>query len=214
MEELEGKGFLTEIITAVLEEMGNQPEYQFVPWKRCESMLQRGQAWAAFPYVYTEERAKKFDFSTPISKSMSQFVYYGGKMKGVTWDQFEDLKSYKIGGVQGNFYIELFKKHGISLDLTTKEQYAIKKLIKGKIDLLPMNVIVGWDLIKKEYPYNVHKFGTLPKPIRIGYDHLIVSKSYPNTKAILTKFNTAFEVVTTKPIYHEILKKYHIKDQF
>ncbi len=37
---LEHRGFSTEIVSAVFQEMGKEVEYKFYPWRRCEDLVQ------------------------------------------------------------------------------------------------------------------------------------------------------------------------------
>jgi polar amino acid transport system substrate-binding protein len=188
-------GEFTNRVTIVLKEMGVEPDYLFYPWGRCFDSVEKGRVWAAFPYSYTLERAKKVWYSDMLSCSKTVFFYYDGE--GTTreyhFERLEDLKAYRIGGVTGYFYEELFRKIGLSVDYVNKEINAMEKLKLGRIDLMPVNERVGWSLIKTHFPDDTHKFKTLDNPLSISPLRLIVSKDYPESKELLDRFNKALK---------------------
>lgn len=210
-ENLEGYGFITEIISEVIKEMDMEPEYKFYQWKRCYSLVKRGKVWAAFPYSYTEERAQEVLFSDTVGESTTKFFYYK-KTKDYTFETLEDLKPYKIAGVKGYFYEEDFNQAGLSVSYTSDETSALKRLVAGRVELMPLNELVGWALIKTEFPDEIDHFGTLPKAYSVAELKLIVSKDYPNSMELLKKFNETLKNVKTMESYNAILMKYGLKD--
>ena len=192
---MDGYGEFTRSVTTVLKEMGIEPKYHFYPWRRCFDAVVKGRAWAAFPYSYTQEREKKVWYSDPLSCSKTVFFYYdGGKApKRFIFSNLEDLKPYRVGGVTGYFYEEAFKDAGLNVDYVNKEINAIEKLKMGRIDLMPVNERVGWNLIKTHFPNEADKFKTIAKPLDMNALHLIVSKEYPEAKKLLERFNQALK---------------------
>lgn len=214
-ESMDGKGFFTEIVTAVLNEMGAEYEYAFYPWERCEKAVESGNVWAAFPYAYTAERAEKYLYSEKMAFAYTKFFYYkknpnSGKFK---YDTLEDLKNFKVGGINGYFYKDAFDKAKLNVDWVSNEDEALKMLIKGRIDLAPFSELAGWDMIKKNFPDEVDNFAILDKPINADNADLslIVSKAYPNSQELLDKFNKAFQTIKDNGTYDSIMKKYNLK---
>ena len=206
-ESLQGYGFITEIITGTFQEMGLAPEYEFHKWKRCYSLVIRGDVWAAFPYSFTEERAKEVLFSDTIGKSLTRFFYYK-KAKEYKYETLEDLKAYEIGGVKGYFYEDAFQQAGLNVSYTSDELSSLKRLAAGRVELIPLNELVGWDLIKKNFPDQAADFGVLEKPYDTSELRLIVSKAYPGSEELLNRFNTSLKKMKNTDNYRNILKKY------
>jgi polar amino acid transport system substrate-binding protein len=188
-------GEFTKRVTTVLNEMGVEPDYQFYPWGRCFDSVEKSRVWAAFPYSYTVERSQKVWFSDMLSCSTTVFFYYDdkGATREYRYERLEDLKSYRVGGVTGYFYEKAFQKAGLSVDYVNKEIYAMEKLKMGRIDLMPVNKQVGWNLIKTHFPDDAHKFNILANPLSVSPLSLIVSKDYPGSKELLERFNTAIQ---------------------
>lgn len=208
-EHMEGYGFITEIVTEVCREMNIQPEYRFFPWRRCYTSVLSGKIWGAFPYSYTEERAKEVFFSEPVGESKTVFFYY--KEKKCDYETLADLKSCKVGGVVGYFYEEALKKAGLDVDYAPDEASAVRKLFAGRTDLLPLNELVGWRLIKTEYPDHIKEFGVLEKPYDVSELRVIASKSHPESESYLKRFNQALIKVKTSDTFKRILTKYGLK---
>jgi polar amino acid transport system substrate-binding protein len=190
---MQNYGKFTKRVTTVLKAMGIEPHYLFYPWGRCYDAVAKGRVWAAFPYSYTKKRAEKVWFSDKLSCSKTVFFYYDRGKSAVKYryNSLKDIKAYKIGGVIGYFYEDSFKRAGLKVDYVNKEINAIEQLKIGRIDLLPINNLVGWDLIKTHFPEDAHNFKTLPKPLSINPLCLIVSKHYPGSKKLLQRFNRA-----------------------
>ena len=193
-------GEFTQRVTIIFQEMDIEPEYRFYPWGRCFDSVIKGRTWAAFPYSYTKDRAKKVWFSDMLSCSKTLFFYYEDEDSTTTYrvKELEDLKLYKLGGVRGYFYEEFFEKAGLDVDYVNKEINAIEKLKLGRIDLMPVNELVGWNLIKTHFSGERHRFKTLSLPLSVNPLHLIISKEYPGSKKMLKLFNQALAACVEK----------------
>ena len=69
-ETLPNHGGVAELVVAIVNEMGMDLKYEFVPWVRAESLVKRGDVFGAFPYASNEQRRKDFDFSDPLFASL------------------------------------------------------------------------------------------------------------------------------------------------
>ena len=209
-ETLEGYGFITEIVTEVMVEMGLTPKYEFHSWTRCYSLVKRGRVWAAFPYSYTAERAQDVLFSDTIGESTTKFFYYN-KEQPYPYERLEDLRPYKLAGVKGYFYEQDFQENGLDVSYTSDELSALKRLAAGRVDLMPMNELVGWALIQKHFPAEAEKFGTLEKAYDTNELKLIVSKEFPEGQELLQQFNEALQRVKQTDAYRAIFTKYGLQ---
>lgn len=210
--EREGYGVITEILSEVFEEMDIEPEYEFYSWEKCYTLVKQGEVWAAFPYAYTEERAKEVLFSETIGESTTRFFYY--KIPPAkTYEILEDLQPYKIVGVKGYFYKEDFQQASLNVTYLDNETQALQKLFAGEADLMPLNELVGWALIKDLFPDNVDEFGTLETPYNVHELKLIVSKDYPESNKLLKQFNKALKRFKNSKYYNAILRKYGLRPQ-
>lgn len=204
---LKNYGFITEIISQVLKQMDMKPEYHFYPWRRCYRKTVLGEVQAAFPYAYTKDRAKEVLYSEPIFDSRAKFFFYGNNAI-FTYNSLDDLKRYRIGGILGYFHEEIFKKAGIKTAYYSSELAALKHLKRGFIDLLPLNLLVGMNLIKKNFPDEMHRFGTLEKTFSEQALHLIVSKKHNSADLWIEKFNTELARFKKTTRFRKLLEGY------
>jgi polar amino acid transport system substrate-binding protein len=205
---MSNKGFVSEIVTKVVKLMNMDTEIKFYPWRRCYQYVLWGKAWAAYPYSFTEERAKEVAFSDDVAFSTTKFFFCkSGQKKKFTYNELNDLKNYIVGGVIGYYYEEIFKKANLKIDYVAKESMALEKLFLGRIQLLPMNEMVGWELIRKTFPENVAMFGTLEKPLDRKSMQLIVDKKNDKSIKLMKKFNTQLTVFMKSNQYQQIIDK-------
>lgn len=192
-------GIFTQIVISVFNTMSMKTKFVYAPWKRVEVIVNKGQAFAAIPYSYTDERAKIFDYSIPIMDSTYIFLY-NKKIypNGIHYKELKDLKPYRIGGVIGYWYDGLFKNVGLNVEYVTSDEQGIKKLYAGRIDLAATDKLVGQLLIKQLYPKETDVFAELTQPFAHQCLHLMVSRHYPNAKQITEKFNETFKKLDYK----------------
>jgi polar amino acid transport system substrate-binding protein len=204
---LENGGFITQILSDAFSAMGVEVRFVFYPWRRCYESVVSNRVWAAFPYSRTEERAEEVIFSDVVSYSVTKFFVHGPPHIEA-YAGPASLKPYRIGGVIGYFYEEEFRRHGLSVDYASREISAIEMLMKGRTDLLPLNELVGWRLIRNRFPDHMDRFRVLEPPYSKDPLHLIVSKTYPGGDELLERFNRALRTVKNNYIYDGILERY------
>jgi polar amino acid transport system substrate-binding protein len=207
-ETLEESGFFTEIVSAVFDEMGKTPRYEFYPWERAEKVVADGESWGAFPYSYNEERAKTYTFSDNVVYASTYFFYYKPHMEAITWETLEDLQPYTVGTVTGYYHESMFAEAKLNVDASADEASGVKKLQAGRIDLFPMTDLVGWVLIKELFPDEVKNFGVLEKPMDQTELTIMVLKSDKESLKLLEEFNTALQRIKDNGVYDQILAKY------
>jgi polar amino acid transport system substrate-binding protein len=205
-------GFLIEILDEVAREMNVNFVFKFMPWKRCESSVERLEAWGSIPYVPTPEREKKFYFSDKLYIKHTKFFYYSpdGKNKNLYYNNLGDLKNYKIGGIKGYYYVKTLHNAGLDTELVYNEKQNFQKLKAGRTDLVLAVETLGWYIIRKTFPSEAGNFFTIEKPFHEGGNYLMTSKNYPNTLILLERFNTALKTIKENGTYQKILDKHGI----
>jgi polar amino acid transport system substrate-binding protein len=175
-------------------------------------LIEEGDAFAAFPYVKNADREKTFLFSDPVASTTGKLFYYkpNFKSKTTTFAKYEDLKPFNIGGVIGYWYVDVFKKANLKTDYAPKEEVTLTKLVEGRVDLIVLDEVQGWTLIKQLYPDKVDQFGVFTKNLNEDPLFLMVSKKYPNSKAVLEKFNKGLKSAKDKGLIAAIKKKFGV----
>jgi len=206
------ESYLTEVLHEVAREMGVKFVFKFMPWKRCESAVEKLEAWGAIPYVPTPERKEKYFFSDKLFNRQAKFFYYSptGKSKQIPYSDLSDLKNYIIGGVRGYYYEQPLLKAGLNVEFVTSDEQNFRKLREGKVDLIPSDEVVGFYIIRKRFPLEANNFFVLSKPLDASGDHLLTSKKYPDTQRLLTKFNAALNKIKKNGVYQKVLDKHGV----
>ena len=140
-EKMTEQGMCSDIAQTVFKEMKKKCIIKFLPWKRCQYVINKGSAWAAFPYAITEERKKKISIFRSHWRGESLFFSsIKNDKKKITWEKLEDLKPFTIGGILGYFYEKPFKEAGLKAELVSDANMNFKKLKAGRIDFYPADL--------------------------------------------------------------------------
>ncbi len=216
--EIEGYGIATEIVKKAYEAEGVDIDLVFYPWRRCERMIRNNEVNATFPYTKTEGRKKEYYFSDPILTVKTKFFYLKDKIKEKPeLKSYKDLKKYSIGGVLGYFYKNKFDEAGLNVEYVGSDEQNFKRLVMGRVDIIPMTNINGMYLIKKNFPEHYDRiastdFEPLGKKESEGGNNIrvIVSKYNPKGKEILQTYNRGIKKIKQNGEYQKILNKYGV----
>ncbi|OHD26795.1 MAG: hypothetical protein A2086_00875 [Spirochaetes bacterium GWD1_27_9] len=132
-----------------------------------------------------------------------------GKYK---FEAFNDLKGVKIGATKGFSYSDEFWKaydDGIlTLDVITKNELQMDKLLAKRIDLMPLNTQAT--LYEAKRGGFLDKITYLPKPIKSKpyYNTFVKKSNYPNLAEIIKKYDEILKEMKKDGTLKTILAKY------
>ncbi len=208
--DLPEKGLSIEIINTAFERAGYKTNVVFESWPRAYE--------GAFIGVYdvlgsvwrTDEREKDFAFSEPYLFHDIKFI----KRKADTYIKFNtlnDLDSLIIGTIKGYAYRDdfMWARNFIRL----QQNYLIQNLLfltQEKIDMTVGDVRKIRYEINKYMKTNMKDLEFLPKSLIKRGVHMAVSKSNPQHKEIIAKFNKALKAMKNDGTYKSIMKKYEM----
>ncbi|MFO7748900.1 MAG: transporter substrate-binding domain-containing protein [Desulfobacteraceae bacterium] len=204
---MENLGFTAEIVTRACRAAGLDAVIEFAPWPRCEAGVENGKIFAAMPYTRTDKREKFAFFSRPIGESKTLLVYNSQKHEKISFQKVKDLKPLLVGGVRGYFYQPLFENAGLCVDYSENETALLKKLLYKRIDIAPVNELVGCSIINTEFAGRQDHFTACAKPLSIDPLSLMVSKKYPESALLLQKFNRGLATIMKNGVYRSILTR-------
>lgn len=208
--DMPGYGFSSEIVTAALNAVGLEPDYLFYPWKRSLNMVADGEVMASFPWNITPEREKIFLYSDPIHSTREVFFYLAERFpEGVKFETLSDLTSYVVGGTLGYWYEREFDRAGLNLDYVAHTEYSFRKLVRGRVDLVPENEVVGWATIKNLFPGQEDRFRATEKEFNLAYMYVLFNKE--KGELLKDRFNEGLKKIKSDGTYDGILKKYNLK---
>lgn len=208
----EHPGFMQDLISRAFAMQDIEVSYQIAPWKRCETLLEKGQVYAATPYYKTKEREARFDFSTEVITTKNVFFYHVERFKTAPrWLTLKDLRPYVVGGVLGYWYEPEFRLAGLTLHYSGSDLTNLELLINQRIDFTLISEITGRYLIEQTYPRRAHLIKNMDKPHSVLAFHLMISRHYPNYHFLNTQFSEGLNQLKKRGIYQALKKQYGIE---
>lgn len=202
------QGVFTEVVREAFAAENIEFDLKFLPWKRAQWFIQKGDAFAAFPYAKTPERHLEYRFSEPVMISVGRFFYNPAYISDPPdFKQLNDLKSYRIVGVYGYWYRKKFKEAGLNVDYVNTEIQQLLLISSGRFDLAPLDQVMANVLIKQHFPNNETLFEALPMSLNTSSLHLMVSQKYPESPKLLQQFNQGLATIRNNGIYRQILRR-------
>jgi polar amino acid transport system substrate-binding protein len=199
-EGLASHGVAAAVVSAVLQQIGYQPEFRFMPWARAEQAALENDAnrgvRATFPYASTPERLASFYYSKPIF-SIQLSIFYnarrnpaaGGIRTGV------DLTKFSVVPISGYRYPAEVEKALGHMKPAEGTLTAFKQLLDSDQPLVVVEATrVGEDVLSGALALEADAIRTAP----LHFDtpiHLIASRRNPNNSSLIRQFDDALDVV-------------------
>ncbi|MCU7246714.1 substrate-binding periplasmic protein [Pseudomonas koreensis] len=136
-----------ETTAIVFKRLGIEVEWQFLPWKRCLSMLETGQADGALDIFHSDERDATLLYpSEPLSDV--EFVLFYANERPHPFRSLDELKGLTIGTSPGYLYSPDFRESPLfTREPAPTHEANFGKLVRGRIDLLITDRRVGQHLL-------------------------------------------------------------------
>lgn len=138
-----------EMTNIVFQRLGIDVQWQFLPWKRCLMMLEQGEADGVLDIFKVAERE---DLLLYPSESLSDvhWVFFQSIDRPHPFNALEDLGGLTIGVSPGYLYTPEFD-HSTSFirEPAPSHEANFGKLVRGRIDLLVTDRIVGQEMINQ-----------------------------------------------------------------
>ena len=164
-------GVVARIITEAFSSAGIKVEFKWVPWKRAYLGVIADEYDLSPTWSKSVERKKEVNFSDPMYESYQVFFHL--KSNPFEWQSYNDLKGMKIGRTLGYFYGTEFHKAEVDgvirVEVTPNDDLNFKKLVVGRFQLFPANILTGDEIAKKsltpeEYLLVTHHPKSVSKP--------------------------------------------------
>ena len=176
------RGFDLEVVKEALSRAGYKTNFTFYPWARAYKMTAEGKAFAALSCSYKAEREHEIIWTMPISSMTDIYVVRSDYTGNPVVNKFVIAEEkLAFGNVKGNYVSEQWEGLGVTVDLSSSEELLMRKLLDGRVDVIPQ--------VKENYLYYVKKKGLEGKfKIFEAEDnetskfHLCISKKSPMLK--------------------------------
>lgn len=145
------KGIAVDLLKAVMADAGVAYEMKIQPWARAYGLALNTPGHCVFSTGHTPEREGLFEWVEPLFTTELYLVRRTGSK--VAPANLEDAKRYLVGTQLGDYTEALLKQGGFQrVDLAPEIDLSVKKLLAGRIDLMPMAASMVTDLQKQAVP--------------------------------------------------------------
>ncbi|MGK0289993.1 MAG: polar amino acid transport system substrate-binding protein [bacterium] len=204
-------GIISHITTEAFGAVGVKVVYGWYPWKRAYHYVKTGRWSASFGGAISAERKKYFYISKPIRKN--SIVFFHRKKFKLQWSQLSDLSKIRIGGTldyaYSNQFIQAEKSGLIRVERVRTDIINFHKLAKGRIDIFPLSLDVGFFLLQKKLKSISSQITYFPKPLQNNFVHLFVSKKHQQGLKLIKRFNSGLDKIKKNGTYQKIILMYH-----
>jgi len=133
-------GDATRVVKQILEHAGVDYSLNIYPWARAYRKARTEPNTLIYAIRRTNEREELFHWVCPIIESEREFIYRLSHRNDIQIVYFNDAKSYSLGVVRDDFTHEKLMTHGFKngehLDVNNDSLANLKKLLKGRVDLI------------------------------------------------------------------------------
>ncbi|WP_108650042.1 substrate-binding periplasmic protein [Dongshaea marina] len=209
---IDGGGLASQIVRQAFVREGVKVEYHFMSWDKGFEMARQGKLDATIGWIYSEKRAQDFYFSTPIFAANNYWFYRKDNSNTpFDWEALDKIKTLRLGMTKGYLYGEEFNElsrhSGVTVTELASDKEGFEKLNSGKIDLFPVNLCVGYFLIRTYFPAEFSSFSHAPTPISVFDHYLLFSKKSPNSRKLVEIFNSGMEKLKKSRFLHKVGRK-------
>ncbi|WP_428244185.1 substrate-binding periplasmic protein [Gynuella sp.] len=201
-------GLLPRIASEALEAAGQAVEFQFEDWDNILKLLNKGQLQGSIGWVKTQERNERYYYSHPVVQITIVFLHRADV--NFSWDNFEDLKSWKIGTIDSYSYGEKFDQAVKDFHLNTVSTHTnennIEKLIKGDIDLVPIDLNVGEYLLDRKFSKYRQQLTFDERSLTSETLYFISPRSIPKAKQLIETFNRGLAILRQTGQFQHIVE--------
>jgi len=205
--DLKNYGFTSEIVTEAFRRVGYEVTVTFMPWARVIQEVKRKKYDAAYPAYYSDERARVFALSRPFAQG--PLVFYKRKAAKISFKTLQDLKPYRIGVVRGYVNSPAFDAADyLKKEFTNSDESNLRKLLKGRIDLVVIDKYTAEHLIKRAIPEGLNQLESLEPYLQVKQLYLAVSRRVSGYQQMLEAFNYGLRQITEDGSIKKIMKKH------
>ncbi|MGQ7960650.1 substrate-binding periplasmic protein [Pseudomonas sp. SP16.1] len=204
---LPGNGLSSELVEQALHRAGYDSQYLEVPWQRTLLGLKRGHYDVLINAWYSAERAEFGYFSQPYLINRIRFLQRKGA--GIQFEKLADLYPHRIALVRGYAYAREFDsdphllKVGVSSFAT-----AARMLHARRVQLTLEDELVARYHLDRELRGIRDELEFLPLPLSENGLHILVRRSHPQHREIVSRFDRAIQAMHEDGSYAAIFARH------
>ncbi|HEV7248685.1 MAG TPA: transporter substrate-binding domain-containing protein [Shinella sp.] len=144
-------GIAVDQVEAIAKAAGIDYTLDIMPWARAFAMAENQPMHCVFTAGYNRARAGRFAWVSPLLEDRMVLL----KRKGERYDELTIVKAreLKVGSQRGDFAVEALELIGFrDIDLATDIDITVRKLLTGRIDLMPTSIKTYERMVKDGLP--------------------------------------------------------------
>nr|WP_298115460.1 transporter substrate-binding domain-containing protein [uncultured Pseudomonas sp.] len=191
-EKLPHHGVASRIVSEAFALEGIAVQWEFHPWARSLQLAQSGKRDGSAVWLYSEEREQQFHISDPVVDS-GYYLFYRRNYP-LDWQAIDDLRGRRVGGTRSYDYGEAFQQaeaeERIEVRRSTSDELNFRQLLAGRIDLFPMDKVVGFDMLHQHFSAAERaQLSFHPKPLSSATLHLLLARNVAGNDELIARFN-------------------------
>lgn len=144
-------GIAVEQIEAITRAAGISYTMEIMPWARAFATARNQPMTCVFTTGYNRERAGQFVWVNPLLKDVMVLLKRKDGSRGPA--TMKEALGMKIGSQRGDFAVEALENLGFKdIDLAADIDLSVRKLLSGRVDLMPTSVKTYENLIQQGHP--------------------------------------------------------------
>lgn len=204
-------GLSTEVVQAVLKEIGVQASIQSMPWARAYDIALNSENVLIYSITRTAQREKLFKWVGVIAPM--NWYLFAKPERNIRLNQLDDARKYQIATVKDDAGEQYLVSRGFvvgkNLQSNNKYEYNYEKFKLGRVDL--------WISIELNALYLMRKAGddparmvvrTLALPDLGNDDGLHMAFSQKTPDAVVERFRKGLEAIRKNGTYDAIARKW------
>ncbi|OEU65562.1 MAG: hypothetical protein BA863_01490 [Desulfovibrio sp. S3730MH75] len=201
------EGFVSNIVNIIRGQLGEEhTEIIFFPWARAYQNLQNGLTDVLYPMALTVEREKLFKFVGPVFRD--NIYFYRKKGSNVSFKTIEDAKkNVRIAVTRDDVYHHVLIEKGFTnLDVSPSQKLDFFKLLKGRVDFVPMGELAIHGFLKKYSDLDDSMFEKVG-PVLFSADTYIAFASHVPDE-VVQRWQGALDEIKGNGVYQFIIDYY------
>ncbi len=144
------KGASVEQVELLMQKAGIDMHIELMPWTRAYAAAQATPMACLFTTAHSPERDKLFKWVEPLL--VDDNILVATASSGISEGDLEDARRYVVGTHRGDYTEKLLKEKGFPrVDVASDFPATLRKLLNGRIDLMPISEIY-FEKLKVDQP--------------------------------------------------------------
>ncbi len=204
------KGIDVEVIDIVMKRLGIPYKIIFIKSDaRIQEEARKGKADMLLLFSKKKSRQEYLIYPEQSYVNITWNFFIRSEDEGkIKFETFDDLRNITIGATVDISYTPEFHQAGLKLQLTTRNDLQIGKLLLKRFDAVPMNTIST--LYEERKKGNLDKIAYLPKALKSKpyYNVFTKASTYPNFSELVKQYSAIIKELKADGTIDAIFKEY------